>query len=443
MRVTMKRVLEYSGWRTATCVLSVLGLIFAAGSAPATTPNDSQDPGSNNIVQVQMIAGDDSGSDSEEYDVIVYPKDPTEDWWICLSSPEGQLATSTVTLVKGKAYDMMLVHKGGRNDFDYTWTVDGVGLRERGELGSLTGREKWFVTNGLVINDEKTLLGVYGNVTGQPNNTAPFYAQHDKITVYILKVDIEPTWDIVTEGDDSEDFKATVTPTGLSGLTYAWTWQTITNGGNTPSVTFTAPSAATTQVDRAHWYAVPDARCASNQVCDYRLWCTAIIGGVDCSNYATVSVELVDPAAETVPEYNLTGGPSVAYNAASNWWYVSGTGTLARSVVLTTNWWLHADSEFTAKLQAHENQHSQDLVNGFDGHTFVTVPEFYARISAFTDPTSTGLVSKISAEYVLYMTDEEAELLSLVDGLEVRAYNVSDGVTPDYYYSNCGRFTYP
>ena len=156
-----------------------------------------------------------------------------------------------------------------------------------------------------------------------------------------------------------------------------------------------------------------------------------------------MSVELVDPAAETVPEYNLTGGPSVAYNATSNWWYVSGTGTLARSVVLTTNWWLHADSEFTAKIQAHENQHSQDMVNGFDGHTFVMVPEFYARISAFTDPTSAGLVSKISAEYVLYMADEEAELLSLVDGLEVRAYNVSDGVAPDCYYANCGRFTYP
>jgi hypothetical protein len=41
------------------------------------------------------------------------------------------------------------------------------------------------------------------------------------------------------------------------------------------------------------------------------------------------------------------------------------------------------------------------------------------------------------------MADEEAELLSLVDGFEVRAYNVSDGVAPDYYYSNCGRFTYP
>ena len=116
---------------------------------------------------------------------------------------------------------------------------------------------------------------------------------------------------------------------------------------------------------------------------------------------------------------------------------------MSRQVVITTNWWLHANSEFTAKLQAHENQHSQDFINGFDGHTFVTVPEFYARISSLVDPTSAGLVSKINAEHAQYLLDEEAELLSLVDGLEVRAYNVSDGVDPDYVFSNCGRFTYP
>jgi hypothetical protein len=74
-----------------------------------------------------------------------------------------------------------------------------------------------------------------------------------------------------------------------------------------------------------------------------------------------------------------------------------------------------ADSEFTAKIQAHENQHSQDLVNGFDGHEFVTVAEFYARISTLTDPTAHGLVNKISQEYVQYMTDEGTELSLLLD----------------------------
>jgi hypothetical protein len=266
----------------------------------------------------------------------------------------------------------------------------------------------------------------------------------DKVKLTILKVAIDPTWDIITEGDDSEDFKAVVTPAGLSGLTYAWSWQPIiANGGNNPAVTFSAPNATITHVDQAHWYAVPDARCASNQVSEYRLWCAVSIGGANCSNSAALSVQLVDPGAETVPEYEITGGPSIAFNAASNWWYVSGVGTMARQVTLTTNWWLHANSEFTAKLQAHENQHSQDLVNGFDGHTFVTVPELYARISPFTNPTSTGLVSKINQELELYKADELAELVSLVDGLEVRAYNVSDGVAPDYYYSNCGRFIYP
>lgn len=283
--------------------------------------------------------------------------------------------------------------------------------------------------------------GKGGGVKGGHGDGAPTWNLEGEYDV--LKVDIEPTWDIVAEGDDSEVFKATVTPAGLSGITYAWIWQAITNGGNTPSVTFTAPSAATTQVDRAHWYAVPDARCASNQVSDYRLWCTVSIGGVSCSNYATMSVKLVDPAAETEAEYAFTNGPWIAFNAASNWWYVSGVGTLARQVTLTTNWMLHANSEFTAKIRAHENQHSQDLVNGFDGHEFMTVREFYARISPLTDPTSTGLVSKINQEIALYTADEYTEVFSLKAGFEVRAYNVSDGVGPDYFYSNCGRYTYP
>jgi hypothetical protein len=264
------------------------------------------------------------------------------------------------------------------------------------------------------------------------------------LTINVLKVDIDPTWDIVTEGDDSENFKAVVTPAGLSGLTYAWSWQpVITNGGNNPSVTFSAASAATTHVDRAHWYAVPDARCASNQVSDYRLWCTVSIGGVSCSNSATMSVQLVDPAAETIPAFQITGSPTTAYNAGSNLWYVSGAGTLARQVSFTTNWWLHPNSEFTAKLQAHEGQHTQDCINGFDGHQFVTVGELFARISPLTDPTSTGLVAKIVAEWTQYYADEQTEYNSLEAGFEVRAYNVSDTVAPDYYYSNCGRFTYP
>jgi len=266
----------------------------------------------------------------------------------------------------------------------------------------------------------------------------------DEIQVTVFNVDIYPIWDIVKEGDDSGDYKAIVTPSGLSSLNYSWSWDAVTNGGNNPSVTYSAPNVATIHVDQAHWYAVPDARCASNTVSDYQLLCTVSIGGTTCSNSATMSVQLADPAAEaTSTNLTLTGGPSRAFNSASNYWYVSGTGTLARQCAITTNWWLHTTSEFTAKVQAHENQHGQDIINGFDGHKFVSVAEFHARIEPLTDPTSTGLVNKINQEYIQYMADEQTEYNSLNAGFEVRAYNVSDGIAPDYYYSNCGRFIYP
>ncbi|MEI6219313.1 MAG: hypothetical protein WCP86_10465, partial [bacterium] len=307
------------------------------------------------------------------------------------------------------------------NPVSVTWTnlIDANGLTNREFM--VTG---WFDcnTNGTFEADEP----------------------HRRLYVTVLRVDVDPTTREVVEGDDSDDFKAVVMPAGLAGLAYAWSWEAInTNGGNNPSVTFSAPNATTTHVDQAHWYAVPDARCASNEAAEYRLWCTVSVGGTTCSNSATMSVQLVDPAAYITPAYQITGSPGTNFNVGSNLWYVSGTGTLARDVSVTTNWLLHANSEFTAKIHVHEDQHTQDNINGFDGHQFVTVGELFARISSLTDATSTGLVAKISAEWTQYYTDEQTEYDSLEAGFEVRAYNASDAVAPDYYYSNCGRFIYP
>ena len=345
----------------------------------------------------------------------------------------GTPGSAEYSLVKGKAYTFRLRWVATNLDEgpDYDWRAKINYSTEAGAYSGLYG------TGAFIVEDPDELLqhekhGNAANITlGKTGR------------IIVPKVEITPSTATVIEGADSGDFEAIVTPTGLSGLTYEWEWEAYAASGNTPSVTYTAPNAAKTQVARAHWYAFPDDRCAADTVCDYLLRCTVRIGDVACSSSARMSVQLVTPAARTEPKYEITGGATVAYDPTNQLWYVAGTGSLSRQVVFTTDWWLHANSEFTAKIQAHENQHRQDFLNGFDGHTFVTVPEFYARISSLVDPTSAGLVSKITAEYVQYMSDEEAELLSLVDGLEVRAYNVSDGVAPDYAYSNYGRFTYP
>jgi hypothetical protein len=388
-------------------------------------------------VTLRLTVGDPSGSESERWNLDIFEEATGRAVYHHCNPSFGTPDSAEYSLVKGKAYTFKLrwvatdpAYTGTpKPDFDWQALIN--------DSARAGVREGLYGTGAFIVEDS------YGLLTEERHGDEFDITIGETGRIIVPKVEITPSVATVTEGADSGDFEAIVTPVGLSGLTYAWGWEACAVGGNTPSVTYTAPNAAKTQVERAHWYASPDDRCAADTVCDYRLWCTVRIGDVACSNSVRMSVELVDPAARTEPKYEITGGATAAYDVTNKLWYVAGTGTLSRQVVLTTNWWLHANSEFTAKLQAHENQHCQDLLNGFDGHTFVTVAEFYARISSLVDPTPDGLVSKITAEYVQYMSDEEAELLSLVDGLEVRAYNVSDGVAPDYAYSNCGRFTYP
>jgi len=402
----------------------------AQGSDPADA-SDGGDPA--NCVKLRLTVGDPSGSESERWNLDVFEEATGRAVCHHCDNGFGTPGSAEYSLVKGKAYAFSLRWVATNLDDgpDYDWRAKINYSTAAGAYSGLYG------TGAFIVEDPDGLLTecTYGG----PNNLT--IGKQGRIIV--PKVEITPSAATVIEGADSGDFEAIVTPTGLSGLTYEWEWEAYAASGNTPSVTYTAPNAAKTQVERAHWYAFPNDRCEAGTVCAYRLRCTVRIGDVACSSSAQMSVQLVDPAARTEPKYEITGGATVAYDATNQLWYVAGTGSLSRQVVITTDWWLHANSEFTAKLQAHENQHSQDFINGFDGHTFVTVPEFYARISSLVDPTPDGLVSKITAEYVQYMSDEEAELLSLVDGLEVRAYNVSDGVDPDYVFSNCGRFTYP
>jgi hypothetical protein len=255
-------------------------------------------------------------------------------------------------------------------------------------------------------------------------------------------VEIEPTFDVVTDGDDSEVFTATVTPSGLSGLTYEWTWSAESGAGDNPAADFTTPNANQTAVQQAHWYAHPDDACDAQEISTYTLTCTVKHGGQPvCSDTANLSVTTLEPAGETTPPI-LQGFPSISFDSTQGVYYVSGVGTLGR-ISAQVNIYLPAASQFQAKTETHENQHKTDFDNGYDGHDFVIVAEFFARIQNFTDSTQAGLVAQISAEAEAYSQDEANEIESVRGCLEVRAYQQSEPVAPQYWYHNCGQYTCP
>ncbi|HMP75169.1 MAG TPA: hypothetical protein PKE12_02620 [Kiritimatiellia bacterium] len=260
------------------------------------------------------------------------------------------------------------------------------------------------------------------------------------VDVSVPSLSISPGFDIVNDGDDSEMFTASITPAHLPGISYAWTWSADSGAGNNPSVSFSAPNDPETYVQQSHWYALPNDTCSANVVSTYKLTCVIIHSGQSVgSSSANLNVTVVE--GYTTPPL-LQGSPTHSYDSSLNHYYISGTGSLARIPAQVSST-LPAASQFYTKVLAHENQHKQDFDNGYNGHYFVTVAEFYSRIQGFTDSTLTGLAAKVSAEAASYYTDEAAEIDSLRGCLEVRAYQQSDPISPQYWHHNCGQYTCP
>jgi hypothetical protein len=270
--------------------------------------------------------------------------------------------------------------------------------------------------------------------TESPDSTGVQYA--------VLKVEITPPSDIATEGADSETFEAVVTPSGLSGLAYQWTWESPSGAGNNPSVNFSNPTDFQTRVLNSHWYALPNDICDAELASDYTITCTVSPNGQElCVASATLSVRLRTQAGETTPP-SIQGFPNIAFDPSNNVYKVSGVGSLTRTLA-NVQILLDANSEFRTKAEAHENQHKQDYDNGFRGHEFYTVAEFFDQIDDLTDPSQTNLVAKIQAKANQYRQNEDQDILSVFDCLEVSAYQASDPVAPQYKYHNCGQYTCP
>lgn len=257
----------------------------------------------------------------------------------------------------------------------------------------------------------------------------------------ILTLAISSIWGVVPEGENSGSLEAVVTPK-IFGLDYQWSWGAPTGAYNNPSVNFSNPTEPQTTVLNSHWYALTNDSCKACPASEYVITCTVSQNGQElCAASATLAVCLPEEGGKTKPPF-IVGKPDIAFDSGNNDYYVRSASGLTRHLA-EISYNISAQSEFRPKVEAHEQKHKEDYDNGFSGHSFVTVEEFYPRIANLRDTTELGLDAKIKSAAAQYKQDESLEILSVFGCLETRAYQISDPIPPHYVYYNCGQYTCP
>ena len=160
------------------------------------------------------------------------------------------------------------------------------------------------------------------------------------------------------EGLDSANYTATLT--NAAATAYAWDWEAPAGVGNNPTVNFSAPTARTTHVIRAHWFADPDDRhwLVTGDDCTYDIECDVTHADGTCTGDAVFNVD-ADPTGETSwPQFSGEGAIVIATRlvGTDTEWYVNGQGGFTRTApVKTLN--CVATSQFYVKVDAHESKH--------------------------------------------------------------------------------------
>lgn len=238
---------------------------------------------------------------------------------------------------------------------------------------------------------------------------------------------------------DGADFSLpTFTVTGEGATSYQWSFTAPSGAGNSPNVTFGSATAASTTTN-GRWFAKPDHPCNAEQDAPYTISCAATFGD---STTKTANTTLTvnaywDPAGNTDPP-TVSGVPTYSFNSATNRWVVSGSGSVTRAVSTPTiN--VHFNSQFRDKTVAHENVHVQQWTSGILSDLF-TVAGLMTVLSSVTDPDEIHEREKAEEAFDLWLIDQASAYTIRKGAAEHDAYIVSDQISPQYIYQNCGRY---
>ena len=227
---------------------------------------------------------------------------------------------------------------------------------------------------------------------------------------------------------------------GGTPTSYLWSFEAPSGAGNNPQVNFTASTSATTEA-KAHWFANPDSPCPSNPPpsdtnhpyynSKYKIKVKVTFqDGSEKTKDADFKVNAFwDPPGRTAPA-DFGGVPALKYDSRRRLYYVSGSGSLARTTYSKVIY-VSTTSQFRNKTERHEEKHEEQWMTGLL-KDIRTVSGFMNVISNFTDTTSDGLNQQIAQAFMTWDAQQAQLYRESLNASEIEAYQISDLLAPQY-----------
>ena len=244
---------------------------------------------------------------------------------------------------------------------------------------------------------------------------------------------------------------------------FSWGWETPSDlglnpdVGNSPAVVFSPTDSRETTIDNAKWYAYPNRDCpsdagpAADKRSIYTITCEMTFpGGMSFTAESTLTVNVPWVLAGFL-QIGFSGSPTIAqwnaimgsdrqghYPANYSQSEVTGRGTIQRIIRSQTA--VPAASQFYAKVQAHEQVHSNQVNTGL-ASSYYTIDDLWANhLTDLTADNQADLEILIQWAVEDFIFAENERIRSLLPQLKRAAYQVSDPISPQYLYQRCGRF---
>jgi hypothetical protein len=231
--------------------------------------------------------------------------------------------------------------------------------------------------------------------------------------------------------------------------TIQWSFKAPTDAGNNPNVNFTSPNSTKTFTD-GHWFAIPNVACPAQSDlpayynAQYEIKATVTFGSdQNRSKTTTLTVNAFwSPAGFVDPNVaDVTGGPTIGVNS-SGIWVVVNKGTLARRVPTTMTIFVPTTSQFYNKTVSHEQVHLNQWIAG-PGHLYgdlFSADDFFNQIKGLTGTSKEDLFNKLVQAKTTYINAQVALVQQRRVQSEREAHAVSDPISPQYVYQNCGQW---
>ncbi|MBA2378099.1 MAG: hypothetical protein H0V76_00825 [Blastocatellia bacterium] len=270
-------------------------------------------------------------------------------------------------------------------------------------------------------------------------------------------IEVRPrvTINVPATAKDGDTVTFSATTQGGTPTAYEWTYS-IDSGstGNNPIVEFASPASATTTA-KAHWYARPNAECASAPPAasvahpyynsKYKIKVKVFFeGGAEKLKDANFIVNAWWHPAGRVLEPVLTGSIMATENPAGHW---TATGHSLTRVTQPATILIPSTSQFYDKIVAHEDVHVPQYHTGNLLGNYFTVDGFWTYLQSLNLSSSTqaGLMTQVEVAQNNYYLSQAAAMIASGDlaTAEIAAYNVSDPRTPMFAYQRCERTVFP